>query len=65
MFLFEHSVETYSIRVMINGLGECIPDATVSEEEKTQAPVLLEKHKDEIRDILRATNELWGDEIAK
>lgn len=52
--------ETYSMQVMINSLGEYLPDETVSEDEKTKALELIEKHKDEIQDILHAEDELWG-----
>ena len=52
--------ETYSMQVMINSLGEYLPGETVSEDEKTKALELIEKHKDEIQDILHAADELLG-----
>ena len=52
--------ETCSMQVMINSLGEYLPDETVSEDEKTKALELIEKHKDEIQDILHAADELCG-----
>ena len=48
------------MQVMINSLGEYLPDETVSEDEKTKALELIEKHKDEIQDILHAADELCG-----
>ena len=57
--------ETYSMQFMINSLGEYLPDETVSEEEKAYVLELFETHRDEIQDILRAANELWGNEIAR
>lgn len=48
------------MQVMINSLGEYLPGETVSEDEKTKALELIEKHKDEIQDILHAADELLG-----
>ena len=48
------------MQVMINSLGEYLPDEIVSEDEKTKALELIEKHKDEIQDILHVADELLG-----
>ena len=55
--------ETYSMQFMMNGQGELIPDENMTDEERAEAIMMFEKHKDEIRDIIRAAAELWGDEL--
>ena len=55
--------ETYSRQFMVNSRGEYLPDEGVSEEEIADDRALFEKHGDEIRDVMRAARELWGDRI--
>ena len=55
--------ETYNMQFMMNGQGELIPDESMTEEEKEDAMMMFETHKDEIRDILRTASDLWGDEL--
>lgn len=57
--------ETYSRQFLMNGRGEYLPDENVSKEETEEALALFEKHKDQIRDVLRAADGLWGRELRK
>lgn len=57
--------ETCSMQFMINSRGEFLPDESLSEEETADVMALFEKHKDEIQDVLRAADELWGSKVSK
>ena len=51
--------KTSSRQLIINRLGEYLPDEKITEEEKAENMALFEQHKEEIRDMLQAANELW------
>ena len=51
--------KTSSRQLIINRLGEYLPDEMITEEEKAENMALFEQHKEEIRDMLQAANELW------
>ena len=55
--------EAYSMSYMADSSGKYLPDASATDEEKAEAEALFEKHSDEIRDIMRAADKMWGSEL--
>ena len=55
--------EDWSGQFMMNAQGEYLPDEDMSQEDLEEVRALFEKHRDQIRDIMRAADALWGSEL--